>query len=99
MHSVWCSGMVACHSTRSSCCRFYACTCSFEDSCWNRGRSIISAPTDLIARLIPMEERSRAVSFVFGGLSVESVLGLLLAPPLIEFFGWVSVFYIVSTKS
>ncbi|KAI3790324.1 hypothetical protein L2E82_03283 [Cichorium intybus] len=52
-----------------------------------------SAATDLIARLIPLEERSRAVSFVFGGLSVGSVLGLLLAPPLIESFGWESVFY------
>ncbi|XP_076902210.1 putative anion transporter 6, chloroplastic [Bidens hawaiensis] len=52
-----------------------------------------SAATDLIARLIPFEERSRAVSFVFGGLSVGSVLGLLLAPPLIESFGWESVFY------
>ncbi|KAI8565659.1 hypothetical protein RHMOL_Rhmol03G0277600 [Rhododendron molle] len=43
---------------------------------------------------IPLEERSRAVSFVFGGLSVGSVLGLLLAPPLIQNFGWGSVFYL-----
>uniref|UniRef100_A0A5B7BPL6 Major facilitator superfamily (MFS) profile domain-containing protein n=1 Tax=Davidia involucrata TaxID=16924 RepID=A0A5B7BPL6_DAVIN len=53
-----------------------------------------SAATDLIARSIPVEERSRAVSFVFGGLSVGSVMGLLLAPPLIQKFGWESVFYI-----
>ncbi|KAJ7957717.1 Major facilitator [Quillaja saponaria] len=53
-----------------------------------------SAATDLIARTIPLEERSRAVAFVFGGLSVGSVLGLLLAPPLIQNFGWESVFYI-----
>lgn len=53
-----------------------------------------SAATDMIARSIPIEERSRAVSFVFGGLSVGSVLGLLLAPPLIENFGWESVFYL-----
>ncbi|KAF7149447.1 hypothetical protein RHSIM_Rhsim03G0252700 [Rhododendron simsii] len=62
-----------------------------------------SAATDLIARhmsycaiheAIPLEERSRAVSFVFGGLSVGSVLGLLLAPPLIQNFGWGSVFYL-----
>lgn len=52
-----------------------------------------SAATDLIARTIPLEERSRAVSFVFGGLSVGSVTGLLLAPPLIQNFGWESVFY------
>ncbi|XP_010250273.1 PREDICTED: probable anion transporter 6, chloroplastic isoform X2 [Nelumbo nucifera] len=52
-----------------------------------------SAATDLIARFIPSAERSRAVSFVFGGLSVGSVLGLLLAPPLIQNFGWESVFY------
>ncbi|KAJ6699871.1 SOLUTE CARRIER FAMILY 17 [Salix purpurea] len=53
-----------------------------------------SAATDLIARSIPLEERSRAVAFVFGGLSVGSVIGLLLAPPLIQNFGWASVFYI-----
>ncbi|KAL5850575.1 hypothetical protein ACOSQ4_008588 [Xanthoceras sorbifolium] len=53
-----------------------------------------SAATDLIARLIPLEERSRAVSFVFSGLSVGSVTGLLLAPPLIQYIGWESVFYI-----
>ncbi|XP_021277653.1 probable anion transporter 6, chloroplastic isoform X2 [Herrania umbratica] len=45
-------------------------------------------------RSIPLEERSRAVSFVFGGLSVGSVTGLLLAPPLIQNFGWESVFYL-----
>ncbi|PSS20996.1 Anion transporter 6 like [Actinidia chinensis var. chinensis] len=53
-----------------------------------------SAATDLIARSIPLEERSRAVSFVFGGLSVGSVTGLLFAPALIQNFGWGSVFYI-----
>ncbi|VVA25050.1 PREDICTED: ascorbate transporter [Prunus dulcis] len=55
-----------------------------------------SAATDLIARSIPLEERSRAVAFVFGGLSVGSVAGLLLAPPLIQNLGWESVFYIFS---
>ncbi|GAV82087.1 MFS_1 domain-containing protein [Cephalotus follicularis] len=53
-----------------------------------------SAATDLIARLMPLEERSRAVAFVFGGLSVGSVTGLLFAPPLIQNFGWESVFYL-----
>lgn len=53
-----------------------------------------SAATDLIARSIPVKERSRAVAFVFGGLSVGSVAGLLLAPPIIQNFGWESVFYL-----
>ncbi|TQD95811.1 hypothetical protein C1H46_018553 [Malus baccata] len=57
-----------------------------------------SAATDLIARqTIPLEERSRAVAFVFGGLSVGSVAGFLLAPPLIQNLGWESVFYIFSS--
>jgi predicted MFS family arabinose efflux permease len=34
-----------------------------------------SAATDLIARTIPVKERSRAVGFVFGGLSLGSVMG------------------------
>ncbi|CAN1764304.1 Probable anion transporter 6, chloroplastic [Linum perenne] len=45
-------------------------------------------------RSIPLQERTRAVAFVFGGLSVGSVTGLLLAPPLIQNFGWEAVFYI-----
>ncbi|CAI0629474.1 unnamed protein product [Linum tenue] len=53
-----------------------------------------SAATDLIARTIPLQERSRAVAFVFGGLSVGSVTGLLLAPALIQHYGWESVFYL-----
>ncbi|CAM0953012.1 unnamed protein product [Alopecurus aequalis] len=53
-----------------------------------------SAATDLIARTIPIQERSRAVAVVFGGLSFGSVLGYLFAPPIIENLGWESVFYI-----
>ncbi|KAH7671909.1 MFS transporter ACS family solute carrier family 17 protein [Dioscorea alata] len=53
-----------------------------------------SAATDLIARTIPLEERSRAVAVVFGGLSIGSILGLLFAPPIIQTFDWESVFYI-----
>ncbi|KAL1189121.1 putative anion transporter 6 [Cardamine amara subsp. amara] len=53
-----------------------------------------SAATDLIARTIPVKERSRAVGFVFGGLSLGSVMGLLLAPPIIQNFNWESVFYL-----
>ncbi|OQU89923.1 hypothetical protein SORBI_3002G293500 [Sorghum bicolor] len=37
-----------------------------------------SAATDLIARSIPLQERSRAVAVVFGGLSFGSVLGTIL---------------------
>lgn len=52
-----------------------------------------SSTTDMIARTIATEERSRAIAFSFGGLHVGSLLGLLLAPYLIEHFGWPSVFY------
>ncbi|CAI0388784.1 unnamed protein product [Linum tenue] len=46
------------------------------------------------SRSIPLQERSRAVAFVFGGLSVGSVAGLILAPALIQHYGWESVFYL-----
>ncbi|KAE8700183.1 putative anion transporter 6 [Hibiscus syriacus] len=49
-----------------------------------------SAATDLIARSIPLEEWSRAVSFVFGGLSVGSVTGEELDLNLRE-AAWVSI--------
>lgn len=52
-----------------------------------------SSATDMVARLISQDERSRAMSFIFGGLPVGSLLGLFVAPPLIERFGWPTVFY------
>lgn len=53
-----------------------------------------SSATDMVARVIAKNERSRAISFIFSGLHVGSLLGLLVAPPLIENFGWETVFYI-----
>ncbi|GBG81564.1 hypothetical protein CBR_g32555 [Chara braunii] len=53
-----------------------------------------SAATDVIARTIPAANRSRAVSFVFGGLNAGSVVGFLLAPACIERFSWETVFYL-----
>ena len=50
-----------------------------------------SASTDMIARIVRTEERSRATSYMFGGLHVGSLLGLLVAPALIEKFGWQTV--------
>ena len=50
-----------------------------------------AASTDMISRVISNSERSRATSFVFSGLHVGSLLGLLVAPPLIEQWGWRSV--------
>jgi len=51
------------------------------------------AATDLVARLMPASERTRAVAAVFNGFNVGSILGLLAAPILIENYGWESVFY------
>ena len=51
-----------------------------------------AAATDVIARAVPVTERSRAVAFVFNGFNVGSVLGLSLAPLIIENFGWRTVF-------
>jgi ACS family sodium-dependent inorganic phosphate cotransporter len=51
-----------------------------------------SAATDMVARIVPAHERSRAVSFVFSGLHLGSIAGLLAAPYLITHFGWETVF-------
>ena len=47
-----------------------------------------TSATDIVARVIDQKERSRAISFIFAGLHVGSLAGLLVAPPLIERFGW-----------
>lgn len=53
-----------------------------------------SAATDMVSRVVPQNERSTAVSMVFGGLHVGSILGLLAAPYLITHFGWETVFLV-----
>ena len=53
-----------------------------------------SAATDVIAKTMKPSERSSATSFVFGGLHVGSLVGLVTAPALINTWGWESVFYI-----
>lgn len=53
-----------------------------------------SAATDIIARSVSVSERSRAVGFVFSGFNIGSVLGLGVAPVLIENTSWRSVFWV-----
>ena len=52
-----------------------------------------SAVNDIVVKTVPASERARAISTIFGGLHVGSILGLLIAPPLIKALGWPSVFY------
>ena len=53
-----------------------------------------SAATALCVQFVPQRERARAVSVVWGGLDLGSVIGLLIAPVLIAWAGWQSVFYV-----
>ncbi|KAI8472147.1 MAG: carbohydrate transporter [Monoraphidium minutum] len=53
-----------------------------------------AAATSVLARQVPSAERARAVSAVWGGLDVGSVVGLLVAGPLIREYGWPAVFYL-----
>eukprot|EP00798_Chlamydomonas_sp_ICE-L_P027115 gene27115-2342_t len=53
-----------------------------------------SAATSVLAKIMLKNERSRAVSMVWGGLDIGSVVGLLLCGPLIRAYGWPSVFYL-----
>lgn len=53
-----------------------------------------SAATDMVSRIVPAHQRSTAVSVVFGGLHVGSILGLLAAPYLITHCGWETVFFV-----
>jgi len=53
-----------------------------------------AAVADVIAKMIPTEEKSRAVVFVNSGLYLGTILGLLTSPMLINAFGWQSVFYV-----
>ena len=49
---------------------------------------------DMIARCVPKEERSSAVSIAFTGLHIGSIVGLLASPVLIQAAGWRSLFIV-----
>lgn len=51
-----------------------------------------SSVMDVIARSVPKAERSTATSFAFAGLHVGSAVALLVAPFVIEAFGWRALF-------
>ena len=50
-----------------------------------------TSATDMVARACKPTERSRAIGFIFSGLHVGSLAGLLVAPVLIEHLGWPAV--------
>lgn len=47
-----------------------------------------------MAEHIPQHRKPRADFLGFGGIDLGSVVGLALAPFLIQLSGWVSVFYL-----
>ncbi|KAK9743020.1 hypothetical protein RND81_03G211700 [Saponaria officinalis] len=51
------------------------------------------AMNNMISKWIPVSERSRALSLVYSGMYLGSVVGLAFSPVLIHKCGWPSVFY------
>ncbi|XP_074263330.1 ascorbate transporter, chloroplastic-like [Silene latifolia] len=51
------------------------------------------AMNNMISKWIPVSERSRALSLVYSGMYLGSVVGLGFSPILIHKLGWPSVFY------
>lgn len=51
-----------------------------------------SAATDMVARSALPTERARSVTFIFSGLHVGSIAGLLVTPWLVQHAGWRSSF-------
>ena len=54
-----------------------------------------TSATDMVASVLDKKERSRSIGFIFSGLHVGSLAGLLVAPVLIERFGWPAVSHTV----
>lgn len=53
-----------------------------------------SAVVDIVGRTTPLAQRSNATSSAFGGLHLGTVVGLLVAPPIVDALGWRALFYI-----
>jgi len=52
------------------------------------------AGLSMVAAWVPREERSRSVATLGSGKTAGSILGLLLAPVVINAFGWPAMFYL-----
>ncbi len=52
------------------------------------------AAMNLFARWLPADERSRAVAFNLGGISLGTVFGLSVAGVIVATWGWPAIFYI-----
>lgn len=48
----------------------------------------------IIAAWVPVQERARSLSFVYSGMYVGSILGLLFSPLVMQAGGWPAVFYV-----
>ena len=66
------------------------CSCAGQQWAWARAWRPPRPPTCSRAWWT-RASAPRATSYMFGGLHVGSLLGLLVAPPLIETFGWQTV--------
>ncbi|KAF2291630.1 hypothetical protein GH714_027732 [Hevea brasiliensis] len=51
------------------------------------------AMNNILAKWVPVSERSRSLALVYSGMYLGSVTGLAFSPFLIHQFGWPSVFY------
>ncbi|XP_074303071.1 sodium-dependent phosphate transport protein 1, chloroplastic-like [Silene latifolia] len=51
------------------------------------------AMNNMLAKWVPVSERSRSLALVYSGMYLGSVIGLGFSPFLIHQFGWPSVFY------
>lgn len=57
------------------------------------GEAIVpTAAIDMVAKTVPKEERSRAVSAAFVGLPVGSVIGYSLSPVILHSLNWQAIF-------
>eukprot|EP00210_Caulerpa_lentillifera_P009228 g8797.t1 len=64
-------------------------------ACMGIGEGVaMPAMNNLLAKWVPMKERSRSLALVYSGMFVGSILGLAVSPHMIQFMKWPSVFYI-----
>lgn len=64
-------------------------------ACMGIGEGVaMPAMNNLLAKWVPLKERSRSLALVYSGMFVGSILGLAVSPHMIQLLHWPSVFYI-----
>lgn len=89
-HELWAGGLPATLAFLPYCTQRFDCTCSTAEQFYH----ILPCQTPRCPDQVPTDSRSRALTLVYSGGQLGTILALLTAPIIIDHLGWPAVFLV-----